>query len=37
MHVLAVGKWLTFSSLEMHSLGFIDPKPRVGGREHEVT
>lgn len=37
MHVLAVGKCETFSSLDMHIFGFIDPNPKVGGREHDVT
>lgn len=37
MQVFAVGKWLTFSSLDMQILGFIELKPNVGGREHEVV
>lgn len=37
MQVLAVGKWLTFSSLEMHSLGLRELNPKVGGREQDVT
>ena len=37
MQVFAVGRWLAFSSLDMHNLGFIELNPNVGGREHEVT
>lgn len=37
MQVLAVGKCVTFSSLDMQILGFMELNPRVGGLEHEVT
>jgi hypothetical protein len=35
--VFAVGRWVIVLSLYRHIIGFIDEKPRVGGREHEVT
>ncbi len=35
--MLAVGKWLVFSSLDMHIFGFNELNPKVGGLEHEVT
>jgi hypothetical protein len=34
--VFAVGKWSVFWSLLIQILGFIDEKPRVGGREQDV-
>ena len=37
MQVFAVGKWFAFSSLDIHIFGFIELKPKVGGREHEVV
>ncbi len=37
MQVLAVGRWRGLPSLVMHILGFMAAKPKVGGREQDVT
>ena len=37
MQVFAVGRWFVLLSFPMQNLGFMAEKPRVGGREHEVT
>ena len=36
MQVFAVGRNATFADLWMHIRGFMAPKPRVGGLEHDV-